>query len=214
MAASVASGRSPGTIPYPPSVSRGTPPRLRCNLPRLRHHREDGSLLLDLCLSLASSDQPHRLLHPRGDLVAHIGVLGQEGLGVLPALPDLVAIQEVPGPGLHDDPPLGRGVEQRPFLRDAVAVLDVKLGLPEGGTDLGLYNLDPHPGTDNLLPVLDVLDLADIEPDRGVELERPPAGSGFGRVVHHDPVDEVVVAPLDLDVETMGAPGGGLGSDG
>src|SRR5882757_6576340 len=84
MAASVASGRSPGTIPYPPSVSRGTPPRLRCNLPRLRHHREDGSLLLDLCLSLASSDQPHRLLHPRGDLVAHIGVLGQEGLGVLP----------------------------------------------------------------------------------------------------------------------------------
>src|SRR5437660_12928465 len=70
-------------------------------------------------------DQPHRLLDPRRDLLAHVGMLRQERLGVLPALADLVPLEEVSGPRLHDDAPLGDRVEQRPLLGDAVPLLYV-----------------------------------------------------------------------------------------
>src|SRR5439155_8523754 len=97
-----------------------------------------------------------------------------------PALADLVPLEEVPGPRLHDDAPLGGRVEQRPLLGNAVPVLDVELGLPEGGAHLRLDDLDPRPRPGHLLAVLDVLDLADVETDRGVELQGPPAGGGLG----------------------------------
>ena len=54
-----------------------------------------------------------------------------------------------------------------------------------GGGDLVLDDLDLDPVADRLGAVLDRLDPADVEPDRGVELQRAAAG-GRLRVAEHD----------------------------
>ena len=73
----------------------------------------------------------------------------------------------------------------RPLGRDAQAVLDVELGLAEGRRDLVLHDLDPHAVADRLRALLERLDPPDVEPLRGVELERAPAGLGL-RGAEHD----------------------------
>ena len=65
-----------------------------------------------------------------------------------------------------------------------VAVHDVELGLLERRRHLVLDHLDPDPVADRLGAVLERLDAADVEPDRGVELERPAARRGLGRAEH------------------------------
>src|SRR5436305_10773955 len=88
-------------------------------------------------------DQADRDLYPLLDLGEDVGVLSQEGLGVLAALPDLIGFEQVPGAGLGNDPLLDRRVEQRALLRDPVPVLDAELGLAERCADLGLDDFDP-----------------------------------------------------------------------
>ena len=55
-----------------------------------------------------------------------------------------------------------------------------------GGRDLVLDDLDADPVADRLGAGLDRLDAPDVEPDRGVELQRPAARRRL-RVAEHDP---------------------------
>src|SRR4051812_41805282 len=79
------------------------------------NHGANAELLLDLLL----------------DLVGHIGVLQQEGAGVLLALAQLLTLIGEPGAGLTDEALLDTHVDERAFPADALAVQDVKLGLFE-----------------------------------------------------------------------------------
>src|SRR5439155_2220175 len=54
--------------------------------------------------------------------------------------------------------------------------------------------------------VLERFDSPDVEAHGRVELERPPAGRGFGRVVDDVVVYEIGVATLDLEVEARPIP--------
>src|SRR4029079_3097896 len=97
------------------------------------------------------------------------GALG-EGPGVLLARPDLVALVGVPSAGLADQARLHADVDQATLAADALAVHDVELGLLERRSRLFLDALDPGGVADHVGAVLDVLDPAHVEPDRGVEL--------------------------------------------
>src|SRR4029453_14149176 len=120
-----------------------------------------------------------------GDLDHDLGGLAQEELGVLPALAELLAVVRVPGPRLLHEAQVDADVEQRALAADALAVHDVELALLEGRGALFLHALDTGAVAPHLDAVLDGLDAADVEPDRRVELERPPAGGGLGRPEHH-----------------------------
>src|SRR6185437_7550104 len=139
---------------------------------------------------------------PLLDLVGHVRVLPQEVAGVLLTLAELVALVGVPGAGLAHDRLLDAEVDQAAFPADPDAVQDVELGHLERRRHLVLDDLHLRPVTDWLGTVLERLDPAYVEPYRGIELQRLTTGGGLGAVVHHDAVDEVVVATLDLDVES------------
>src|SRR6476661_1332744 len=82
---------------------------------RLVDLRADAELLLDLLL----------------DLVGEVGVVLEEGAGVLLALAQLVAVVGVSGAVLADEPVLDIHVDEAALTRDALAVQDVELGLLE-----------------------------------------------------------------------------------
>src|SRR5215218_6833498 len=119
--------------------------------------------------------------HLLGDLDHDLGVLGEERLGVLPALPELLALVRVPGTRLLHEAEVDAEVEHRALAADALAVHDVELGLLERWGDLVLDDLHPRAVADDLDTVLQRLDAADVEPDRAVELQRPTARGGLGR---------------------------------
>ncbi len=75
-------------------------------------------------------------------------------------------------------------VDQAALTADAHAVEDVELGLLERRGDLVLDDLDPGAVADRLGAVLQGLDPADVQPDRGVELQRPATGRGLRRAEH------------------------------
>jgi hypothetical protein len=111
-------------------------------------------------------------------LGVHLGedvlVLLEEGAGVLAALADALAGVAVPCAGLLDDV-VGHGeVEHVALAADALAVEDVELGLAEGRGDLVLDDLDLGAVADDDVALLDGGDAADVDADRGVELERRP----------------------------------------
>src|SRR5207249_1848222 len=97
--------------------------------------------------------------------------------------------------GLLDDALLGRDVDQLSLLGDAAAVQDVELRLAERRGHLVLHHLHLGAAADHLVAVLEGAEAADVEPDRGVELERVAARRGL-RVaeqdadLHADLVDE------------------------
>src|SRR2546427_3177585 len=139
--------------------------------------------------------QPELLAHPGLDLRRDLGVLAQEVARVLAPLADAVAAEGVPGAGLLDDALLGRDVDQLSLLGDAGAVQDVELRLAERRRHLVLHHLHLGAAADRLVAVLEGTEAADVEPDRGVELERVAARRGL-RVaeqdadLHADLVDE------------------------
>src|SRR5881396_2098036 len=139
--------------------------------------------------------QPELLAHPGLDLRRDLGMLAQEIASVLAALADAVATEGVPGTGLLDDALLGRDVDQLSLLGDAAAVQDVELRLAERRRHLVLHHLHLGAAADHLVAVLEGAEAADVEPDRGVELERVAARRGL-RVaeqdadLHADLVDE------------------------
>src|SRR5712692_963930 len=71
-------------------------------------------------------------------------------------------------------------VEQPALARDALRREDLELGDAERRRDLVLHDLDLHAPADDLGAVLDLLDRADVEADRRVELQRLATRSGFG----------------------------------
>src|SRR5512133_3098454 len=113
------------------------------------------------------------------DLAGELGVVAEEVAGVLAALAELVAVVGEPGPRLLDEADVHADVEQAPLLGDPLAVDDVELGGAERRGQLVLDHLGPGPVADHLRTVLQRLDAPHIQPDRGVELERPPPGGGL-----------------------------------
>src|SRR5262245_10887058 len=139
--------------------------------------------------------QPELLPHLRLDRGRDLRMLAQEVARVLAALADALALEGVPGAGLLEDTLLGADVDQLALLRDAGAVEDVELRLSERRRDLVLHDLHLGAAADDLVAVLDGAEAADVEPYRGVELERIAAGGGLGVPeehpdLHPDLVDE------------------------
>src|SRR5262249_41927181 len=129
------------------------------------------------------------------DLERKLGVLAQELARVVLALADLLAVVGVPSPALLEHLGLDAHVDDLALAADALAVQDVELGGLERRRALFLAVLDLGLVADALFALLDRADAADIEPHRGVELQRVAAGRGFGRAEHHadlhaDLVDE------------------------
>src|SRR5256886_4827128 len=105
---------------------------------------------------------------------------------VLAPLADALGLVGVPGARLLDDPLLDAGVEDRAGLRDALAVKNVELRLAERSRQLVLHHFDLGAHTDGLRTLLDRVLAPDVEPHRGVELQRATAGGGFRRVADDD----------------------------
>ena len=119
------------------------------------------------------------------DLVGEVGVVLEEGAGVLLALAELVALVGVPGAGLADEALLDAHVDEAALAGDALAVEDVELGLLERRGHLVLDDLDAGAVAHRVGAVLERLDAPHVEADRGVELQRLAAGGGLGRAEHH-----------------------------
>src|SRR5438067_2934332 len=120
---------------------------------------------------------------------------------VLAALPDALAAVAEPGAALLDDVVLHRQIEQVSLAGDALAIKDVELDLAEWRRHLVLHHLHPRAIADHRLAVLDGADPADVEPLRGVELERVAAGGGLRVAEHH----------ADLHADLVDEDDGGVG---
>src|SRR2546428_7248895 len=124
-----------------------------------------------------------------GDLGLDLARHGRMGLEIVPrrlaALADPLASIREPGPALVDDIPVHAEIDQLADLGNPFGEQDVELGLLERRRHLVLHHLHAHPAAHDILAVLDGLDPADVEPDRGVELQRVPAGGRLG-VAEHD----------------------------
>ena len=107
-------------------------------------------------------------------------VVLQELLRVLAALADPQVPVGEPGAGLLDELGLDAHVDELALARDALAVVDVELRLPEGRGDLVLDDLDLGSRADDRVAVLERGDPADVDPDRRVELQRPAARRRLG----------------------------------
>ena len=112
-------------------------------------------------------------------LVKIIPVVLEKAADVFAALADALAGIAVPCAGLlHDIVDYGE-IEHIAFARDAFSVEDVELGFAEGRGNLVLDDLDLGARTDHDVAFFDGGDAANVDADRGVELERAAAGGGF-----------------------------------
>src|SRR5690606_9620850 len=75
--------------------------------------------------------EAHLGADPLGDLDHDLGVVGQELLGVLPALAELLAFVGVPGARLLHDLVVDADIEHTALATHALPVHDVELGLAE-----------------------------------------------------------------------------------
>src|SRR5919204_1062307 len=124
---------------------------------------------------------PHLALDLRGEA----RVLPQVVADVLATLSQALVAVGHPRPALLEDRVLDRRVDERALARDAFVEKDVELGRAERRSHLVLDDLDLDARAHRVQAVLDHLDLADVEPHRGVELERPAARLRL-RVAEHD----------------------------
>src|SRR5204863_6168148 len=99
--------------------------------------------------------QPDGLAHPPVDLAGYVEVLGEELSRVLLALAELLTLVGEPRARLLHDLEIDADVEERAFLRDALAVHDVELALAERRRDLVLHDLHPRARADHLGAVLE-----------------------------------------------------------
>jgi hypothetical protein len=107
------------------------------------------------------------------------------GLGVLAALAEPLAVVEEPGAGLLDDAALDAHVDEAALARDAEAVDHLELRRAVGRGDLVLDDLHAGARAHHDVAFLDVLDAADLQALRRVELQRQAAGRRLG-VAEHD----------------------------
>src|SRR6185437_15542429 len=129
------------------------------------------------------------------DLPRHLTVGLQIIARIVLALPDAIALVGVPGAGLLDDALRRAELDDLALAGDPLAVHDLELRLAEGGSHLVLHYLHARHIADDFVAVLDGADAADVEADRGVELQRVAAGGGLRIAEHHadlhaDLVDE------------------------
>src|SRR6266478_2806441 len=173
------SGRSALNAAFPERRSRSALSRRRLGL---RGGRQ---------LPVLRAGLPQLLLEPVGSG----RIAAQRVSSLLAARADPLAADLEPSAALLDQVALDGQVEQLVRPRDAYAVEDVELGLPERRGHLVLHHLHPGAVPDHLLAVLDGADAPDVEADGGIELERISAGGRLGRAEHHadlhaDLVDE------------------------
>src|SRR5712672_3760723 len=130
-------------------------------------------------------DQAGVLADRRLDLGGHVGIGLEERLRILAALAEPLAVIGEPGAGFLDDAGLDAEIENFSHLGDALAVHDVEFDLLKRWRQLVLHHLDAGLVTDHFVTLLDRADAADVEPHRGVELQRVAASGGLRRAVHH-----------------------------
>src|SRR5690606_6389568 len=99
-------------------------------------------------------------------------MLDQELPRILLALTDTLAVIAVPGARLLDNALLRAEVEDLAFSRDAVPIENLELVRSERGRHLVFHHLDPSLVAEHLVTLLDRADAADVQTNRGVELER------------------------------------------
>src|SRR5512141_2297223 len=116
----------------------------------------------------------------------HLRMLLEEQARVLPPLPDPLPADRVPRAALLDDVLLHAEVEDIALAGDPFPVEDVELRLAERRGEFVFHHLDPRAAADHGIVLLDLGDPADVQPNRGVELERVPPGGGLG-IAEHDP---------------------------
>src|SRR5687767_3633099 len=119
------------------------------------------------------------------DPAKHLRVILQGLLRVLAPLPEPLALVGEPRAALLDGAVHDAEVDHVALARDALAVHDVELALAEGRRDLVLDDFDLRAVAHHSVAVLDGADAADVGADRGVELERAPAGRRL-RAPEHD----------------------------
>src|SRR5690606_35590564 len=110
-----------------------------------------------------------------------------------------------PGTGFLNQALLHTQVDDLAVAVDALAVVDLELGLTEGRRDLVLHYLDAGFAADHLVAFFDRAGTTDVQTHRGVELQRVATGGGFRAAQHHadlhaDLVDEDHQAVGILDV--------------
>src|SRR5690625_1134015 len=89
-------------------------------------------------------------------------------------------------------------VDQLAERRDAFAVNDVELGLPERRCHFVLYHFNARAVTDNLGSVLNRTNSADIHWSRRIDLQNAAAGGRIGATEHHTVlVTDLVAADED-----------------
>src|SRR5688572_4602283 len=136
-----------------------------------------------------------RLDHLLPYLGQQFGILLEELARSLSPLAETGVAEADPGAAALERAALDAHVEQFSDLIDAPVEQDVELDLAERRRDLVLHHRHLGAVADRLLAVLELADAPDVEPNRGVELQRAPAGGRFRAAEHHsdllaDLVDE------------------------
>src|SRR5476649_1119068 len=108
--------------------------------------------------------------HLAGDLLEQGSVLAEEIAHVFPALAEPHLTVGEPRAALLDHLGVESHVEHAARVGDALVVHDVELGDAERRRDLVLDNLDLDPVADDIEPLLEGIDLADVHAHRRVEL--------------------------------------------
>src|SRR5438093_3726850 len=129
------------------------------------------------------------------ELGTDVGVLLEKQAGVFAPLADALFAEGEPGAGLLHHALVDGVVEQLTLARDPLVVEDVELRLAERGRDLVLHHLYLGAVADRAVSLFERGDAADIEANRGVDIERAAGRRGFGRPEHYaylhaDLVDE------------------------
>ena len=148
------------------------------------HHRRDDGVVSALDRHDEVWPEPERVPHLGLDLLGDLLMLVEERLGIVAALAETLGAVGEERAGLRHDVVLDAEVEQAARRRDALAELDVELGLTKRCRDLVLDDLHADAIADRLGALLERLDTPDVQPLGGVELQRPAARLRLRRAEH------------------------------
>src|SRR5205807_5784702 len=137
----------------------------------------------------------------RRHLLEEVGILAEEVAHVLTSLPEAHLPVREPGAALVDDSRVDGDVEHASRVRDPFVVQDVELRRTKGRRDLVLDHLDLYTAPDDVEALLDGIDLADVHPHRGVELQRASTGGHLG-IAEHD--TDLLAELIDEDDARVG----------